>query len=108
VKQSVIASTLLAAPEGLDVAPVLKLVDSGKVAKEAIEDIVNGMEGGKGAEEAAKGFMLMSDSEVKKKILEIVKANKGANFGQLMGMAMSQLRGKADAQTVKKLIEELS
>lgn len=108
LKPSVVASTLLAAPDGLDVVPVLKLVDDGKVAKESIEDIIKDMVKGKSAEEAAKNYMMMSDADVKKKIAEIVKANKDANFGQLMGMTMTQLRGKASAQTVQKLIKELS
>jgi len=106
LKPSVIASTLLAAPRGLDVVPVLKLVDEGKVAKESIEDVIDGMKKGKSAEEVAKGFMLMSEADVKKKIAEIVASNKDANFGQIMGRAMAELRGKADAQLVKKLIEE--
>ena len=48
----------------------------------------------------------MDESEIKKKIAEIIKANKGANAGQLMSKAMAELRGKADARTVKKIIEE--
>jgi len=106
MKPSVIASTLLAAPEGLDVTPVLRLVDEGKVAKESIEDIVEEMKQGKSINDVAAGFMLMSDSEIKKKIATIVATNKDANFGQIMGKAMAELRGKADAQLVKKLIEE--
>jgi len=108
VKPSVIASTLLAAPEGIDVVPVLKLVDAGKVAKESIEDMIKDMVAGKSAEEAAKDYMMMSEAEVKKKIAQIIKENEGANFGQIMGAAMTQLRGKASAQTVQKLIRELS
>ncbi len=105
-KPSIIASTLLAAPEGLDVTQVLKLVDEGKLAKESIEDVIEGMKKGKSAEEVAKSFMLMSEADLKKKIAAIVATNKDANFGQIMGAAMTELRGKADAQLVKKLIEE--
>lgn len=109
LKPSVIASTLLAAPEGLDVAPALRLVDSGKVAKESIDALVEGMEEGRSIEDVAreKNLFLLSDSEIKRKIAEIVKANKGANASQLMGKAMAELRGKADAQTVKRIIDEL-
>jgi len=109
LKPSVIASTLLAAGD-VDVAQVLELVDSGKVAKESIGEIVEGMITGKSAEEVArsKSLFLMSESEIRKKVSEIVKANKGAQFGQLMGRAMAGLRGKADAQTVKRLIQEMT
>lgn len=110
LKPSVIASALLAAPEGMDVTPVLKLVDSGKVAKESIDEMVKGMGTGKSAEQVAKekNLFLISDAEVKKKVARIVDSYKGANFGQIMGKAMAELRGKADAQTVKRLIEELT
>lgn len=109
LKPSVIASALMAAPEGLDVAPALRLVDSGKVAKESIEVLIAGMKEGKTAEQVAseKGLFMMSESELKKKISEIVKANKGAPSGQVMGKAMAELRGKADAQEVKRLIDEM-
>lgn len=107
LKPSVVASALLAAPEGVDVAPALRLVDSGKVAKESIDAIIGGMKNGKTAEQVAqeKSLFLISESEIKKKIAEIVRANKGADFGQIMNKAMAELRGKADPQKVKKLIE---
>jgi glutamyl-tRNA(Gln) amidotransferase subunit E len=110
LKPSVVASALLAAPEGINVGEALALIDSGKVAKESLDEIMQGMKKGKPAEKVAeeKGLFLMSDAEVKKKVKEIIASNKGANFGQLMGMAMSQLRGKAKADRVKKLIEGLS
>ncbi len=107
-KPSVIASALLAAPEGVDVAPALGLVDSGKVAKESMEELVAGMAAGKSAEEVANGggLFLLDDAAVKKRISGIVNAHRGEGFGRVMGIAMSELRGKADAQLVKRLIEE--
>jgi len=108
VKPSVIASALLAAPEGLDISPALSLVDSNKVAKESLDVLIEGMKGGKKAEDVAKekGLFMMGEAELKKRIASIVSANKGANTGQIMGKAMAELRGKADAQAVKNLIEE--
>jgi glutamyl-tRNA(Gln) amidotransferase subunit E len=110
IKPSVIASTLLAAPEGLDVMPVLELVSKGTVAKESIDEIVEGMKKGKSAEEAARsmGLIMLSESEVKQKVKELIASNKGLPSGRLMGITMAELRGKADAQIVKKIIEELS
>ncbi len=109
IKPSVIASALLAAPD-LDVAPVLRMVGEGRVAKESIDEVVEGMREGKSAEEVAKSrdLFLMGESEIRKRVSEIVEANKGADFGRLMGMAMSELRGKADAKTVKELIKEMT
>ncbi len=108
MKPSVIASALLAAPEGLDISPALSLVDSNKVTKESLDIIIEGMKGGKKADDIAKekSLLMMSDAELRKKIMSIVSTNKGANPGQIMGRAMAELRGKADAQTVKELIEE--
>lgn len=110
VKPSVIASSLLAAPEGVDAVPALRMVDAGRVAKESLDIIVEGMKAGKSAEESAeeKGLFLMSEGELRKEVSKIIKANKGQDFGRLMGAAMARLRGKADAQTVKRLIEELT
>lgn len=109
LKPSVIASALLAAPEEIDIAQVLRLVDSGKVVKESVDEIIEGMKTGKAAEQVAKekNLFLMDELEIKKKIARIVKANKGANAGQLMGKAMAGLRGKADARTVKRIIDEM-
>jgi glutamyl-tRNA(Gln) amidotransferase subunit E len=109
LKPSVIASTLLSYADEIDVKPVLELVASGKVAKESIEDLVEGVKKGRDAEKVAEelGLFLLSAEEIKKNVEKIIKENKDSNFGQLMGKAMSELRGKADAQTVKKLIEEM-
>ncbi len=109
IKNSVIASTMLAAPD-LELEGVFKLVDSGKVAKESIDVVVEGVRAGKSAEEVArsKKLFLMDEAEIRERVKDIVKRNKGADFGRLMGAAMSELRGKADARTVKRLIEELS
>jgi len=107
-KPSVIASALMAAPEGLDVSPALRLVDSGKVAKESMDTLIEGMKEGRAAEKVAeeKKLFLIGEAELRKKIAGIVAANKGANVGQLIGKAMAELRGKADAQVVKNIIEE--
>jgi Glu-tRNA(Gln) amidotransferase subunit E-like FAD-binding protein len=54
------------------------------------------------------GLIMLSESEVKQKVKELIASNKGLPSGRLMGITMAELRGKADAQIVKKIIEELS
>ena len=107
LKPSVIASALMAAPEDLNITPALKLVDSNKVAKESLDVLIEGMKSGKTAEQVAdeKGLYLLSEAEVRKRIAAISATNKGANAGQLMGRIMAELRGKAEAQVVKRILE---
>lgn len=50
----------------------------------------------------------MSEDEVIRVIREIRKKNPGADFGTLMKLAMTELRGKADGAVVAKLVKELN
>ncbi len=51
----------------------------------------------------------LTDEEVRVEIKQIIKETgmtSKANFGQIMGMAMNKLKGKADGGIVKKITEE--
>ena len=50
------------------------------------------------------GFTAMTEAEIEKIIRETVKPNIG--FEKAVGIVMSQVRGKADAQTVIKLVKK--
>ncbi len=108
-KPSLIATMLVTASE-IDIGQILALLDARRIAKESINEIVEEMMAfGKTAEEVAreKNLFLLSEPEIRKIVAEIVRANRGAEFGQIMGRAMAKLRGKADAETVRKLIQEM-
>ena len=49
----------------------------------------------------------MDENEIKAVIRKIIDKNHNANEGALMGIAMKELRGKADGERVMKLIREM-
>ena len=92
------------------------LVSDGKITKEAIQEVLVGVcDGESSPEEAAKNLnlLMLSEDDVEKIIAEIVSSNAkmveergmGA-MGPLMGMAMKQLKGKADGKLVNKLLRD--
>ena len=50
-------------------------------------------------------FKPVSDSELETAIKEIIKNNKGAQFGALMGMAMLKFKGRAEGQKIAEIIK---
>ncbi len=109
VKPSIIASTILTAPKEVDVEEALDMVDQGRLAKESIGDLIEGMKDGMSAEEVAKkrGLFLMKEAEVRRIVADVVKRQKNRTAREIMGVAMSKLRGRADAGLVWRLVEEL-
>ena len=100
----------------MDLEDALKLLEDGKVSKDALRDIIASMaDEGTAAEEAAGrlNLLLLSQEEVESVIDEIIEANHdmisergmGA-MGPLMGQAMGRLRGRADGQMVNRILRE--
>ena len=92
------------------------MVSDGKITKEAVQEVLVGVcDGEPSPEEAAKNLnlLMLSEEDVEKIIAEIVSSNAkmveergmGA-MGPLMGMAMKQLKGKADGKLVNKLLRD--
>jgi glutamyl-tRNA(Gln) amidotransferase subunit E len=126
---SVIAGTLIDTPvrlarEGIPeealsakvLAEVLEAVDSGRIAKEAIPEVLR-VVGGKGTtvQQAIDtlGIKAADDAEIESVIEEVVKARrnlideKGVDaFSALMGDAMGRLRGRADGAKVGRILRE--
>lgn len=50
----------------------------------------------------------MSEEELKSKLLAIKTSNPGADFGTLMKLAMSELKGAADGSLVSRILKEQS
>ena len=48
----------------------------------------------------------MEEIEVEKVVMEVLAGNKDLNFGQVMGMVMAKLQGKADGTVVSKMVKE--
>jgi glutamyl-tRNA(Gln) amidotransferase subunit E len=96
---------------------VFKLVGEGKITKEAVTDVVAWLSKNedKTIQEAVKelGMQSISQREVEELLAKIVEDNKELinkrgedSFGALMGIAMNNLRGKADAALVSKILKE--
>jgi len=96
---------------------VFRLVGEGKIAKEAIQDIVTWLSKNeeRTVQEAVKelGVQAISQTELEKLLTKIVEDNEDlikkrgeASFGILMGAAMNNLRGKADVALVSRVLKE--
>jgi glutamyl-tRNA(Gln) amidotransferase subunit E len=96
---------------------LFKLVDGGKIAKEAIPGVLKevALQPQKGVEDAVKRMGLggVSEDEVRQIIGAIVaekhdfvKEKGDAAMSGLMGLAMQKLRGKADVKLINKVLRE--
>jgi glutamyl-tRNA(Gln) amidotransferase subunit E len=110
--------------EGLEVGSLtdnhilgtFQLLSAGKISKDAVSDILVGVLKEKSSpEEAAKNLnlIMLSNEKVAEIIREIVsshekmiKERKMGAMGSLMGMAMKELKGKADGKLVNKFLKE--
>ena len=96
---------------------IFKSISEGKLAKEALPDVITWLckNEDKTIQEAieALGLQSISHDNLEKLIGKIVEDNKDlvkkrgeGSFGTLMGLAMNDLRGKADAAIVSKILKE--
>jgi glutamyl-tRNA(Gln) amidotransferase subunit E len=92
------------------------LVDSGKIAKDAVNEILNGIcdDVGSPEEIAIKlNLVMLSESDVESIIdglieenIEMIKERKMGAMGPLMGKSMAKLQGKADGKLVNKFLKD--
>jgi len=110
--------------EGLDVDNLpgshlkgtFQLLNHGKISKDAVSDVLVGvLKEDWTPEESASNLnlLMLSEENVRDIIVELVSSNenlieerKMGAMGSLMGMAMKQLKGKADGKLVNKLLKE--
>ncbi|MEM4703987.1 MAG: Glu-tRNA(Gln) amidotransferase subunit GatE [Candidatus Bathyarchaeia archaeon] len=102
---------------GEQLREVFRMVGSGELAKEALNDLVTWLckHEGKTVQEAVEnlGFKMLSESELEKIVERVVEANRslveerGANaFGALMGLVMREVRGKGSAELVSRILRK--
>jgi len=129
LEPSVIASALVDLPprlarEGVPEAALglevlvgaLRAVANGRIAKEAIPDVLKAVgEGNREIDDAIRslGLERVSESKIRAVIESVLLRNSGlvrdkgdAAFAQLMGEAMKELRGRADGAAVARLLKE--
>ncbi len=92
------------------------LADSGKIAKDAVNEILNGIcdDVGSPEEIAIKlNLVMLSESDVESIIdglieenIEMIKERKMGAMGPLMGKSMAKLQGKADGKLVNKFLKD--
>lgn len=124
VKPSVIATMLISMPkevrkrfdvdiEGLGedkYAEVLSFLNEKKILRDAVPDIL--AELGKDPRCSIKdiinkkGFSLLSEDELGKIVDKVIKENPGKPQGMLIGRVMAEVRGRADSESVKRMVEE--
>ncbi len=96
---------------------IFKFVGAGKLAKEAIPEVITWLSKheGESVENAIKslGLSMLPEEEIKRivketveKNMEIVKQRGREAFGPLMGIIMREYRGRIDAKKVSRLLKE--
>lgn len=94
---------------------LFRIVGSGELAKEAIPEVVSWLSKNeaKNVQEAINslGMKMLSEEEIEKIIDRIIGANKDAiekrgqeAFSMVMGMIMKEVRGKANASSIKEIL----
>ncbi|HDH41018.1 MAG TPA: Glu-tRNA(Gln) amidotransferase subunit GatE [Candidatus Altiarchaeales archaeon] len=124
IKPSVIATTLLSMPKevkkryNVDIEKlkkshyeaVLMKINEGKISKGAIPEILAefARNPGRSIEDIIeeKDLELLSENEIEKVIDRIMGKNPERTLGALMGMTMAELKGRADAGVVRRILSK--
>jgi glutamyl-tRNA(Gln) amidotransferase subunit E len=80
-------------------------LDKGELPKEALEDVL--VEAIKTRSVDFNKYTGISDTELEKILKRITEENSGAPLGTLMGIAMKELRGKADGRKIHELLKKV-
>jgi len=124
VKPSVTATMLISMPKevrkrfDVDIeslgeekyAEILSFLNEKKILRDAVPDIL--AELGKDPNSSVKdiihkkGFSFLTESELGMIIDKVIKENPSKPQGMIIGRVMAEVRGRADAEAVKKAVEE--
>ncbi|MFH1065692.1 MAG: Glu-tRNA(Gln) amidotransferase subunit GatE [Nanoarchaeota archaeon] len=85
---------------------ILSYLNNGKIAKEAVIELMADAASGKKLDIAR--FSSVSDDKLKNELRKVVEENKGASLNALMGEAMKKFRGKADGKKIMELLKALA
>ncbi len=83
---------------------VFELLEKGKITKEIIGDVLVEMARGRFDPEK---YRTVEKSDLKKELQAIIDKNKCAPFGALMGIAVSQLKGKASGKEIAEMLKKM-
>lgn len=85
---------------------VFNALDRGQISKDSVIEIFSRIDE-KLTSEIVKEYKLMDESEIKIILEKIVADNKDQKINVLMGLAMKELRGKADGKKIMQILNEL-
>ena len=91
--------------EEKDFDQALGYLNAGKVAKEAVIELLAQM--AKGEQPDLARYKTLSDAEIKRVLQAIIRKNKGASVNALMGEAMKDLRGRVDGRRIMDFLRQL-
>ncbi len=80
-------------------------LDRGDLPKEALDDVL--VEIAKTGTVDFGAYKSMSDIELEQKLKKIAAENAGAPLGKVMGIAMQELRGKADGKKINEMLKKV-
>lgn len=103
IKRKYTVDTSKISDEWLD--KIFGQLDSGSLPKEALEEVL--LELAKEGTVDFKKYEGISDAELEKILKKMVSENKGAPLGTLMGIAMKELRGKAEGKKINELLQKM-
>ncbi|MCH8329334.1 MAG: Glu-tRNA(Gln) amidotransferase subunit GatE [Nanoarchaeota archaeon] len=90
--------------KGSDFEEVLDYLNKGKIAKEAIIDLL--IKKIKDEKIKLEGFTGVSEKAIEKEIKELINKKKGLNIGAYMGILMGKYRGKVDGKKIMELLRK--
>ena len=78
-----------------------------KITKDAIEEVLAEICKGQSTEKAISKYKALTKEDIRKVITDIIKKQPKLKENQkaLMGVAMQQLRGKADGKMIAEVVE---
>ncbi|MDD1669431.1 MAG: GatB/YqeY domain-containing protein, partial [Methanomicrobiales archaeon] len=95
-----------------DYLAILRAVEGGRAAKEAVPDLITAIAGGMPPDQAVASLVTPVTSDELTRIItriiderrEFVKEKKMAALGPLMGLVMKEVRGKVDGKVVSEAL----
>jgi glutamyl-tRNA(Gln) amidotransferase subunit E len=119
IKPAFIAETMISLPKNLkrrynadisklsdaDFDKIFSLLDSGKLTKDSIEEILLSICAGKKVD--YKKYETLTEKELEKEISKIIKESKELEFKVLIGKVMGTLKGRAEGKKIIEMLKKL-
>jgi glutamyl-tRNA(Gln) amidotransferase subunit E len=120
IKPAFIAETLVSTPKTLrrkhnveidnikesDFIDIFSRLDSGKLTKGAVEDILISIAKGKPVDYGV--YSPLSDEELESEIRSVLKESKGIEFNAVVGRVMGALKGRAEGRKIIEMLKRLA